>query len=47
MLTPKYGLVQNFRIINRFTFNTNKFLKIMFSGNLVNTKLVDNFLSFP
>jgi hypothetical protein len=44
---PENRLVRNFRISNRFKFNTNKSLIVTFSGKLVSTKVVDNFLSFP
>jgi hypothetical protein len=46
ILTPKYRLVQNFRITNRFTSNTDNSLILMFYGNLINKNTVDNFLSF-
>jgi hypothetical protein len=46
-IDPKYRLVRYSRITNRFTSNTNNFLILTFSGNLVNKKNVDNFLSFP
>jgi hypothetical protein len=39
-------LVRNFRIPNRFNSNTNNSMIMIFSGKLVNTKVVDNFLSF-
>jgi hypothetical protein len=45
-LTPKYRLVQNFRITNRFTSNTDNSLIVTFSGTLVNKKVVDDFLRF-
>jgi hypothetical protein len=44
---PENRLVRNFRIPNRFSSNTNNSLIMTFSGKLVNTKVVDNFLSFP
>jgi hypothetical protein len=44
---PENRLVRNFRIPNRFNSNTNNSLIMTFSGKLVNTKVVDNFLSFP
>jgi hypothetical protein len=44
---PENRLVRNFRIPNRFNSNTNKFLIIMFSRILVNTKVADNFIRFP
>jgi hypothetical protein len=47
ILTPKNKLVQNFKITNRFTSNTNNSLILMFSGNIVNNKVVYNFLMFP
>jgi hypothetical protein len=40
----KNRLVQNFRILNRFNSNTNNSLIMMFSGKLVNTKVLDNFI---
>jgi hypothetical protein len=45
-LILKYRLVQNFRITNRFTFNTDNSLILTFSRNFVNKKVVDNFLRF-
>jgi hypothetical protein len=44
---PENRLVQNFRIPKRFNSNINNSLIMMFSGKLVNTKVVDNFLRFP
>jgi hypothetical protein len=43
IFTPKYRLVQNFRITKRFISNTNNSLIPTLSGNLVNMKDVDNF----
>jgi hypothetical protein len=38
---PENGLARNFRIPNRFNSNTNNSLIMMFSGKLVNTKVLD------
>jgi hypothetical protein len=43
---PENRLVRNFRIANRFTSIANNSLIMTFSGKLVNTKVVDIFLSF-
>jgi hypothetical protein len=43
---PENRRVQNFRIPNRFTSKVDNTLIMMFSRNLVNTKVVDIFLSF-
>jgi hypothetical protein len=44
---PENILVQNFRISNIFTSKAENALIMTFSRKLLNTKVVDNFLSFP
>jgi hypothetical protein len=46
ILTPRYRLVRNFMITKRFTSNTNNSMILMFSGNIVNKKVIYNFLAF-
>jgi hypothetical protein len=45
--TKKNRLVRNFRISNRFTSKAKNALIMMFSGKLVNTKVVDDVIGFP